>query len=563
MSAPEQPPPSPPTVVGGISLRAIPRWVWLLALLVGLGRMTPWAVSAIRTPPGWTFTGNLSMSPDYMQYRTWSRQSQVEGPILTNRFTAEPNRAFLPVPLYWAIGQLSRLTGMTPEWVYAWLGAPLAALLVVLLYATVRRFVRSATALRWTLGTMLLAGGLGGVLLFIRSSPALSSWYPFSFLIVEPMSGPARAVPLEGYRGNYVVSALVDTHFLAYWVAALAAVMALINVVFRWSRGGLAVMGALFAGATILHIYEGVTLAAITAGVLLAAWSRGLALRRAVLIATVALVSVGSCLGAAFLLHAASGLPSPTWRGLAIPPLIVLLGFPVTWLLVATGGARWWREGAAEAPVLLGWAAGCLALVLSGPFFPYPDRGTMTLQVPMLLIAAAIYFRSHTRVRPLHALLLVLLSGSTIALQLHRIRTDWFNPDEPYQWVNADHVRVVRTLSEQSGPEDLLLADEATLRWLAPEYTGRHFAGHFFLTVDYERKRTALEQFLRDRDTTRQLAFLHESGATWLFVPRPLEPERFELLPGVDAVAGAPFGTLFSVDSVAVARAGAEAFSGS
>lgn len=538
---------------GVISLRRIPRWVWLVAVAVAVGRMVPYAVAEWRTPPGWTFTGNLSLSPDYMQYRTWSRQTQDEGVVVTNRFTAEANRPFLPVPLYWSIGQLSRVTGMTPEWVYAWLGVPFAIALVVLLFAITRRFLAPVVAVRWTLATLILGGGLGAVLLYIRETPALASWHPFYLLVVEPMSGPARAVPFEGFRGNYVVTALFDTHFLTYWVAALVAVMGLTNAVLDWSRRRMLVLAVLFAAATLLHVYEGITLLAISAGVVVAATRRGFPWQRGAAVLLAGGIAVAACLGWVFLLHQRSGLPAPTWRGLALPPMIVLLAFPVTWLLVAVGGGRWWREGRLEAAVLLGWAGGCLAIVLSGPFFPYPDRGTMTLQVPMLLIAAAIYFRDRLQVRPLHAALLVLLAGSSLAWQVRRVRRDQFKPDEPYQWVSESHQRVIALLADHGRPSDLLVADEAALRWLGPEYVGRHHAGHFFLTVNYEAKRDALERFLQSDDHAAQARFLRETGATWLFVPPAHDPARFGTLPGVTPAISEPVGTLFRVDTALLA----------
>ena len=39
-----------------------------------------------------------------------------EGPLVENVFTSVPNRPYLPVVTYWAIGGISRLTGVAPEW---------------------------------------------------------------------------------------------------------------------------------------------------------------------------------------------------------------------------------------------------------------------------------------------------------------------------------------------------------------------------------------------------------------------------------------------------------------
>jgi hypothetical protein len=523
----------------------IPRWVWIVAAVVGVARMTPYALAEWRTAPGWSFTGNLSISPDYMQYRTWSRQTQVEGPIVTDRFTVEPNRPHLPVPLYWGVGQISRLTGVSPEWVYAWLGLPLAALLVLVLYVFARGFLR-APAVPWALGMLLLGGGLGAVLLFIRES-WLGGWYPLHVLVVEPLSGPTRAVPFDGFRGNYILHTLLDTHFLAFWITALAAVLALAATVLDYSGRRLAWTVALFLGATALHVYEGITLMAIAIGVTATATARGLAWRHAVTIVLATGVAVALCLAAVWWLHSHSGLPTPDWRGLSVPPLIVLLAFPVSWLLLAIGGVRLWHEGGRREAVLFGWAAGCLALVLSGPFFPYPDRGTMTLQVPMILLAAAIYFRNRTRVRPAHLALLVLLAGPSLALRAWHVARLDFDSGANHIWINPEHTRVISALTA-AGPDGVLVADEGSLRWLGPEYAGRHHAGHFFLTVDYERKRSALDAFYVSTDSVAQAAFLHASGATHLFVPNWRDPERFAALSMLRAVAVENVGVLYAIE---------------
>jgi hypothetical protein len=531
------------------SFRGIPRWVWVVALLVAAARMTPYAVAAWRTPDGWTFTGNLSISPDYMQYRTWSRQTQVEGPLVSNRFTAEPNPRHIPVGFYWGVGQLSRLTGTTPEWVYAWLGVPLTVVLVLLAFVTARGFLRPP-AIPWALGMMLIGGGLGAVLLFIRES-GLGAWYPLHALVVEPLSGPTRAVPFEGYRGNYILHALLDTHFLAFWIAALAAVMGLAATVLDYSRRRLAWTVLLFIAATVLHVYEGITLMAIAFGVTAVATARGFPWRRAVAIVMVTGAGVTAVLAAAWWLLSRSGLPTPAWRGLNVPPMILLLAFPVSWLLLAIGGGRLWREGGLKAAVLFGWAAGCLALVLSGPFFPYPDRGTMTLQVPLVILAAAVYFRDRVKVRPGHIAVLVVLAGPTLAFRVWQTWGLRYDGSAHHIWIHPEHRRLIDAVAAADSTA-VLIADETSLRWLGPEFPGRHFAGHFFLTVDYDRKRAALDAFFDETDPARQAAFLREVRPTLLFVPVWRDPARFELMGGLEPLVAEPPGTLFRVNLDAI-----------
>ncbi|HPF62556.1 MAG TPA: hypothetical protein PLI93_10910 [Gemmatimonadales bacterium] len=522
-------------------------------MLLGVLRMAPYAVAALRTPPGWEFSGNLTVSPDYMQYRTWARQTQVEGPIVSDRFTAEPTSRFLPVPLYWGIGALAGVTGLTPEWVYAWLGVPLTIAMVLLLYVVIRRFLRDPVAVRWVFWATVLGGGLGALLLLVEETP-LRTIHPLYKLFVEPIESPALVIPFERYRGNYVVQALLDTHFLAFWVAATAAMLALVEATLAPARRRLLVMGALFAGATILHVYEGVTLLAITAGVVAVCLRRGLPRRDAAALLATATASVAVVLVGMLLLQRGSGYPTPEWRGLMVAPAILLLAYPVAWLLLAVGGIRFWQEATREGALLVGWVVGCLALVLAGPFFPYPDRGTMTLQIPLMIIAGLIYFRDRSRVRPRDAMLLVLLSAPTLVHRAFNIAGERFDPASAHIWLGPAHRHVLDTLLARATRDDLLVADAVSLRWLGPEYVGRHYAGHFFLTIRYPEKRAALERFLAATDAEAQRAFLAESGATLLFVPAGHDPSRVAALPGVRPLVAESVGTLFAVDTLAIQR---------
>src|SRR5688572_14725236 len=106
-------------VASGLTARpgGIPPRVWIVALIAALLHMAPFWHAQVSTRDGWTFTGNTTVSPDYMQYRVWERQAQREGPVVTNRFTTEPNAKHLPVFFYWGVGTLSRWLGVRPEFV--------------------------------------------------------------------------------------------------------------------------------------------------------------------------------------------------------------------------------------------------------------------------------------------------------------------------------------------------------------------------------------------------------------------------------------------------------------
>jgi hypothetical protein len=523
----------------------IPPVIWVVGLLLGILHMAPYWRASLQTQAGWHFTGNMSSSPDYMQYRVWSRQTQQEGVFVSNRFTAEANRRHLPVPLYYAIGQISRMTGATPEWVYAWLGGVAAVCFAVLLYAAVRYFLPDRQALAWVYGLLLLGGGMGGYLKFMQESPFFQNNYLLNSLFIEPLYGPARTVPFEEYRGNYIVQAIFDSHFLVYWTATLVAVLALYNALRRPSVLHTALAALAFAFGTFLHVYEGITLMGILAGVIIALLARGVARRPVLVTAAACAAAVGLCVVVLAAIYRQSGLRPPAWRGVNVDFPIVIMAYPLAFALIAWGIARYWRESGTDGAFLLGWALGCLAQVLSGPFFPHPARGTMSLQIPLFIIAGSIYFARRRKVGVIGVIVLLLTMGATTAWtfkgQFERTTFD----GETHKWLTDAHLGMIRQLRERAGPGDVLLAEEEALRWLAPEYPGVHYAGHFFLTVDYERKIAELQRFFTSPDPVERAAFLRRNGIRYMYVTAAREPAGFESLPGLRVVQREAFGTLF------------------
>ncbi len=532
----------------GVPWFRVPAWVWMAGLLAAVVHMAPyWRAQAV-TPDGWTFTANLSVSPDYMQYRVWERQTPVEGPFVTNRFTPEPNPRHLPVLPYWVVGKLATWSGVTPEWTYAWLGAFLALGFTLALYAALRAFVARREALPWLFALIMLGGGLGGYIKFIEDEPWARNNYLLSGLLIEPFMGDGRAVLFENYRGNYVVQALFDTHFMLFWLITLLAVLALWRALTRFTLPRLALAALMFALGTWLHVYEGLTLLVIAAGASLAVWRKGVPLRTAGLTFIVCSVAVMAVLVPLALIYKSSGLPAPEWRGLTVEFSVLVLAYPVAWLLIVPGLTRYWRHADADGAFVVGWGTALLLLTLSGPIFPYPDRGTMTLQIPLMIVAGSLYFASRTRPGLVAALVVLLLAGSTPAF----LADSWaqrtrFTDDQPHKFLSAAHREIIDTLRARAGPRDVLVADQSPLRWIAPEYPGVHYAGHFFLTPRFSVRRDSLAAFWTDSPEA-QAAFLRQRGARWLFVDADRQPARFEDVPGLQLVHGAPFGALFRFD---------------
>jgi hypothetical protein len=262
---------------------------------------------------------------------------------------------------------------------------------------------------------------------------------------------------------------------------------------------------------------------------------------------------VAVCYAALGLLYQRSGLPLPEWNALTILFATLIISFPLTWPLLAVGLRRYWLDAGPNERFLLGWALGCTVVTLSGPFFPYPDRGTMTMQVPLLIITAAIYFGRWRTLTRRAALVALVALGASPAWQIIR---SWyftgFRTDAPFMYLNADHRSALGVLLPQSDTTHVLLAEPRDLLWLAPEFPGRFYIGHFFLTVNFREKNESLQRALATPDSLP--AVLARSGATWLYVNADRDPARLESAAALSPVHRGAMGTLFRVGSGANGR---------
>ncbi len=196
-------------------------------------------------------------------------------------------------------------------------------------------------------------------------------------------------------------------------------------------------------------------------------------------------------------------------------------------------------------------------LTLSGPFYPYPDRGTLTLQIPLMIVAGAIYFSWRPRVTPRHALVAVALLGATPIWQVKRLLTNMSFAHHPsgappaYTWMSPAHQELVAALRRGATENDVLIVDKSRVPWrtddlwLTQGFPGKLYAGHYALTPDYARKRDEVNAFFAGADPAGGAEFLHRAGITFVFVRQDQNPSRFARIPGLQPVAGNSVGTLF------------------
>jgi hypothetical protein len=522
----------------------IPTSVFLVSVLAALLHMAPYWRAEMNAPAGWSFTGNLGRISDFLQYRVWFRQSQQVGPVINNKFTTEPNKPYIPVFFYYVVGKIARYTHSAPEFVYAYLGMPLAFVFTVLLFITVRHFLKSPYQVWWVFLAILAGGGLGA---YIK----LLSHFAAVHLTDNPLANRMLVEPLgfqwlfEDYRGHYVFLTLFDTHFLAVWTVATAALLSLYFTLREFSAVRLIVTGLLYAGMTLLHAYEGILLMMIAVTVGYLYWQKKLLDRFAMLTIAVCLISSSVCFVWLASLTRASGLPIPTWRAPTVFFSFLVIAYPLAWLLIARGLAEYWRDAGTRECFLLGWALGCTILTLAGPFYPYTPRGTMTLQIPLSIVAGAIYFSRHKRVARSAVLIAVLIMGilPVFALSKFWMHTR-FDADAACVFTSDAHREMVELLRQHAANDDVLMAAEPDLLWLGPEYAGKFYCAHPVWTVDYELKRDRVSRFF-STDAEEQAAFLRQERIRFLYVDAHSEPKRLERIPGLVLLKTASIGSLF------------------
>lgn len=544
-------------VIGSRSLASPRRWpptILLVAALAGLLHIAPLWRAQSQTPAGWTFTGDLKSSPDVLQYRILTTRSQLVGPVVDNRLTSEPNAPHIPMLFYFGMGKVAFWLDVAMPFVLEYAGIPFAIILVLGLFRGIDHFLANRYQTWCVLLVLLVGGGLGAHLLLISNTEPLRS----NLLVQRVVTGGLEAAPVfDQYRNHYLFTTLFDSHFLFFLLLALTAISGLYYALRVDSLGRVLIAALLFGLMAVFHLYDAVTLLFIAAGVVFLLWCKGHPSRAPLITLAACTLSVTAGLLWQIALYRASGIPIPDWRAKDIDASILLLAYPVAWGIIVSGLGTYWRSAGFKETFLLGWALGCTVLTLSGPFYPYSDRGTLTLQIPLYLIAGGIFFARHVRVRPLHALLAVALLGATPAYVL---RNAWRNTAFPQHqeigslahiWMSPEHLELKDALEQRAGAADVLLLDKSDMPWrtddlwLAPEFPGKLFCGHYALTVDYERKRQQTNRVFASADSAIAIELLRRDGIRFVFVSAAQGPARFERIPGLAPILRNRVGALF------------------
>ena len=494
-----------------------------------------------------------------MQYRVWTRKSQETGFLVDNTFTSEPNKPHLPVFYYYFIGKMSTLTGLTPEWIIAYAGSMFNFAFTILLFFLVHHFMKSNYQTWWVFGCLMLGGGLGSHLGILSKFEVLKQNFLIGRTLIE---GAQNAMLWESYRGAYIVITLFDAHYLLFWLLATASVFALYFTLRNFDPWRLGLTVFLFSLNTFLHIYEGVTLIAIAASIVFLGWCKKQMGRSALITLVVCSVVTTLIIIWQVLLYKNSGLALPTWRSPDILLMSFLIAYPLAWGLIGWGFNRYWRKAGFDEIFLLGWIFGCSLITLSAPFYPYPDRGFTTLQIPVYIVAGTIYFQRFSRVNWVGILITIALLGVTpLRVLKWQLNNSSFNASKYHSFIHKNHQEIINILQNRAQKNDLLIVDKSKEPiltddlWLAPNYPGKLYCGHFFLTPDYEQKCQRINQFFHDSTLQEKEAFLRDYQIRFIYVETKnrwsgktinrKSLQQIEQVPGLKLLVSNEIGALF------------------
>ncbi len=511
----------------------IPRRVWATIGLLLIVANMPYFAGYLNAPEGGSFTGN-AFEQTRVDYNSHLAKIQLglRGEWLDQLlFTPEDHPAALLQTFYTALGQIARVTGLSPAAAYHLARLAGMILMWAMIWQFVARWLPDDRGRWWAFLLATITGGLGWVL-YLFASVQAADLAPIEFWL------------LDGYT---FLAALTFPHLCA----AIATLLGFALVLDRWlaapswRRIGVLVLLSLILG--VLQPFDLLLTALLTLTLALIAFARqALAFRQLVMLVPVALAHglVVAYDWAVFNSH-------PVWQAFAAqnltlspPPVYYLLAY--FWLLIPAGlgmaGPRQSKDGHRLLP--LAWVI-LVALLVYAPL-PTQRRFLMGVQVPLAVLAAQgleqeqrLWLARGWRIAPWRLLLTGGLLLSTLTHALFLLSAILLaNPVErPLLFLDGDTLAAQGWLRQQ--PVDSVVFSTFERGGEIAAFTGRRvYIGHWIETMDYATRQTQVRAFFATEGMSdeRRLALLQKAGADYVWVDRPTvsgdawEPEHVDWL---------------------------------
>jgi hypothetical protein len=487
-----------PSKSGQLIFRGEWRFVAAIAAVALVSTSLPYIYGYVSSPPDKQFMGLMLDVPDHGQYLSWWRGFQTSL-LIRNKLTPESSEPVFFNLLWWALAQVSRLTGLGYTSVYQAFRWVAGGSFLWATYRLIAQFLQEIHQRRMALSLIAFSSGLGWVLVVLKYT----------------LTNGELLFPLDVYvaEGNSFLCILGYPHF------AFAATFIALTFEFIW-RGWkeakirhMAVAGALALLLGWQHAYDLLIIYGGMAVFALLVWWVCRSFPWKILWGGVVVVAL-SCSGAVYsvvlttvdplweevLAQFANGgvyTPSP-------PHLIILLGLPlvlavVTWIALAC--RRQWSE---ENLFVMGWFLAGAALNYVPTDFQIHMLNSW--QIPMMLlvtkgvyefVAPAIAARRLAPVEKVAHWMSVALVIAVLPTNLYLWAwrfLDLGRHDYPY-YLQRDEVAALEWLDENSAPEDIVLSS-LTIGQYIPALSGNTaFLAHWAQTVDFYDKRDRVSRF--------------------------------------------------------------------
>ncbi len=466
-------------------------------------------------PPGWNFSGFLLNSGDVWGYQAFVRSFAEGGWLIDNPFSDVAQEPAFFNLLWFALGQVRRLTGLPFLAIYYAFGVLAAGLMFWAILRFTREFAGGGAAGRLAFLLASIGGGLGWVVMLLPGDLA-TRWRPMDLF----------------YPEGYPLQAALFMPHLALSIALLGTIMLWF---FRGVTGGSRkwCVGAalLTACLSFFHPYH-----LVTVGIVAGAW-----------------VAVEQTLGRRRLhrgwadlgLLALAMLPAalyyrwffrqPNWvmwgaenvlrtKGAAA----VLVGLGPAAVMAGVGAWRRLRRNHdASRRLLLVWTAVGLGLLFSYPLFQFEAKLIEGLILPLAALGAGAIFGpdevAGTRRKWLAAaaLFLILLPshGVLVSQSLRVVGGTWDN-FFPADWIQGctltdGEVALNGYLEGHSLAGELIMLSYAAGRILPGVSDARMFISGNYVTRNFRQRLTMSRWFFIDSEQPEErLYVLREHGAT-------------------------------------------------
>jgi len=490
---------------------------WFYIVIVGLFAATPWLIGASIKPADWdqlpTFVMAAGDTPVYFRYIDEGRRG---GPLMIDGMTTEDHPPVLWQPVWWVLGQLANVFGLSSPNAFA-VGRVLGAVLLAwtISWAARRLYqdTHTQSVARW-LG--FFGAGLGGLLFFVVGPQVLSETRIYDLWVSE------------GYGW---MSALASPHFL---VVSSGLIFSFIGIEYQGGRAVRWSVGPALALVTSIHPFHAPTL--FIAWILLSALEfirRTPNLKEKI---------KRRCLTAVWVapsyLYYVMTYAEPIVRERAVQNINLTRGWPlilgIAPLLVVALVTMIRKRSTISWPIVT-WTVAILVMV----FAPL-DFQRRLFEPPAVLLGLLIapqvasWFRGTSWTFLGAAGLVAVMLLSPIAVfgkQLHQFFTDRATITSTLSYIQPTMRDMISIIRRDGGPKPVVLGGQMSGLLVGSHHPIRPYYAHGVETIGALQKKETVFAFYRDWTTDEQLRFVRRENICFILLT-PYERNYGAAFPG-------------------------------